>query len=38
MTNELVCRWLPVIDESGRTRMEACWVLPAVAVAAADAA
>lgn len=36
LTSGLVCQWLPVIDESGRTRLEACWAPPAVA--AADAA
>ena len=25
-TNQLSMRWLPVTDESGRTRMEAVWV------------
>ena len=30
MTDGLVCRWVPVADESGRTHMEARW-MPAVA-------
>ena len=29
----LEMRWLPVIDDSGRTRMEACWILVPTATA-----
>lgn len=23
---ELVMRWIPVVDQSGRTHMESCWI------------
>lgn len=23
---QLVMRWIPVVDPSGRTRMESCWI------------
>ena len=23
---QLVMRWIPVVDASGRTRMESCWI------------
>ncbi|MEJ7833193.1 MAG: hypothetical protein WKF79_09780 [Nocardioides sp.] len=26
-SGELLMRWVPVVDERGRTRMETCWVL-----------
>lgn len=35
VANRPVSRWLPVVDSSGRTRMEAVWiVVPAAATAA----
>ncbi|WP_281258310.1 hypothetical protein [Nocardioides gansuensis] len=30
-TNELVCTWVSVTDESGRTHMEARWATPCAA-------
>jgi hypothetical protein len=32
MADKLELRWLPVVDERGRTHMEAHWVSPAEAV------
>lgn len=37
MSGELQMRWIPVVDERGRTRMETRWVLGSQ-VAAPDAA
>lgn len=34
MAERLEMRWLPVADESGRTRMEATWVLVPAATSA----
>ena len=34
MSPQLVMRWIPVVDPSGRTRMESCWI-PAAAAAPA---
>ena len=31
-TGQLVCSWVPVTDESGRTHMEARWTTAAAAV------
>lgn len=28
---QLVMRWIPVVDPSGRTRMESCWISTAQA-------
>jgi len=33
MTNGLVCTWVVVADETGRTHMEARWSLPQAAAA-----
>ena len=30
---QLVMRWIPVVDASGRTRMESCWISAAQAAA-----
>jgi hypothetical protein len=26
VSDQLVMRWIPVVDPSGRTRMESCWI------------
>ena len=31
LDNQLVMRWIPVVDPSGRTRMESCWISAAQA-------
>lgn len=33
-SGELQMRWVPVVDERGRTRMETCWVLLGAALPA----
>ena len=35
---QLEMRWLPVTDESGRTRMEAVWIIPAESAGISHAA
>jgi hypothetical protein len=34
---QLVMRWIPVVDASGRTRMESCWISAAQAASASPA-
>ena len=34
---QLVMRWIPVVDPSGRTRMESCWISAAQAAPVQDA-
>jgi hypothetical protein len=35
---QLVMRWIPVVDTSGRTHMESCWISAAQAAPASPAA
>jgi hypothetical protein len=37
MSEQLVMRWIPVVDPSGRTRMESCWISAATAAPATHA-
>ncbi|WP_193607646.1 hypothetical protein [Nocardioides lijunqiniae] len=34
MSDQLVMRWIPVVDPSGRTHMESCWISAAQAAPA----
>lgn len=37
-TNDLTMRWVPVTDESGRTHLEAVWIIETEAPSATQAA